>query len=42
MSNVDTETIPTGGGRKVSVTNLNTFNQAGQPTPMAFDVAVVC
>ena len=42
VSSVDTETIPTGGGPKVSVTNLNTFNQAGQPTPMAFDVAVIC
>ena len=30
------------GGHKVSETNLNTFNQAGQPTPMAFDVAVIC
>jgi hypothetical protein len=24
------------------VTNLDTFNAAGQPTPMAFDVAVIC
>ena len=42
VSGVDTETIPTSTGRKVSVTNLDTFNAAGQPTPMAFDVAVIC
>jgi hypothetical protein len=24
------------------VTNLDTFNATGQPTPMAFDVAVIC
>ena len=41
-SNVSTETVPASGGRKVSETALNTFNQAGQPTPMAFDVAVIC
>ena len=29
-------------GHKISETSLNTFNQSGQPTPMAFDVAVVC
>ena len=34
--------IPTGGGHKISETSLDTFNQAGQPTPMAFDVAVIC
>jgi hypothetical protein len=42
VSGVDTETIPTGGGHRVSETNLNTFNETGQPTPMAFDVAVIC
>ncbi len=41
-SNVDTETVPTGGGHRVSQTSLNTFNQSGQPTAMAFDVAVIC
>ena len=41
-SNVDTETVPSGGGHKVSETVLDTFNQAGQPTPMTFDVAVMC
>jgi hypothetical protein len=41
-SNVSTETVPTSAGRRISETNLNTFNQAGQPTPMAFDVAVIC
>ncbi len=42
VSNVHTETAPAGGGHKVSETALNTFNQAGQPTAMAFDVAVIC
>lgn len=37
VSNVDTETA-----HKVSETSLDTFNQTGQPTPMAFDVAVIC
>ena len=41
-SNVSTETVRASGGRTVSETALNTFNQAGQPTPMAFDVAVIC
>ena len=41
-SNVDTETIPSGTGHKISKTSLDTFNQSGQPTPMAFDVAVIC
>jgi hypothetical protein len=41
-SNVDTEVIPSGGGHKLSKTSLDTFNQSGQPTPMAFDVAVIC
>lgn len=36
-SNVDTETL-----HRVSKTTLDTFNQAGQPTPMAFDIAVIC
>ena len=27
---------------KVSETTLDTFSQSGQPTPMAFDVAVIC
>jgi hypothetical protein len=42
VSSVNTQTVPSGGGRKVSVTSLNTFNQAGQPTPMEFDVAIIC
>jgi hypothetical protein len=42
VSNVATETVPSSGGRRISETALNTFNQAGQPTPMAFDVAVMC
>jgi hypothetical protein len=41
-SNVRTEAVPTSGGRKVSETDLDTFNQSGQPVPMAFDVAVIC
>jgi hypothetical protein len=41
-SNVDTETVPRGGGHKISQTTLDTFNQVGQPTAMAFDVAVIC
>jgi hypothetical protein len=41
-SNVDTESVPRGGGHKLSQTTLDTFNQAGQPTPMAFDIAVIC
>jgi hypothetical protein len=41
-SNVDTELIPSGNGHKISKTSLDTFNQSGQPTPMAFDVAVIC
>jgi hypothetical protein len=36
-SNVDTETVHT-----ISKTTLDTFNQTGQPVPMAFDVAVIC
>jgi hypothetical protein len=42
VSGVDTETIPASSGHTIAETNLNTFNQAGQPTPMAFDVAVIC
>jgi hypothetical protein len=42
VSSVDTETVPSGGGHRISETSLNTFNQSGQPTPMAFDVAVIC
>jgi hypothetical protein len=41
-SGVNTETVPRGGGEKASVTSLNTFNAAGQPTPFAFDVAIIC
>lgn len=37
VSNVDTETV-----HQVSKTSLATFNAAGQPTPMAFDIAVIC
>lgn len=40
--NVDTETAPDGRGREVSKTTLNTFTNSGQPSPMAFDVAVIC
>ncbi|MFZ1993392.1 MAG: hypothetical protein WAU75_04730 [Solirubrobacteraceae bacterium] len=42
VSNVDTETVPSGNGRKIAQTSLNTFSQSGQPTPMAFDIAVIC
>jgi hypothetical protein len=42
VSGVGTQNIPTSSGRKISQTSLDTFNAAGQPTPMAFDVAVVC
>ena len=42
VSNIHTETVPTSGGGKVSETGLNTFNQNGQPLPMAFDVVVMC
>ena len=42
VSSVATETVPTGGHRTASETALTTFNQAGQPTPMTFDVAIVC
>jgi hypothetical protein len=42
VSSVNTQTVPSSGGKKVSVTSLNTFNQSGQPTPMEFDVAVIC
>jgi hypothetical protein len=42
VSSVNTQRVPSGGGRKVSVTSLNTFNQAGQPTAMEFDVAIIC
>jgi hypothetical protein len=41
-SNVHTETVPTSSGGKVSETGINTFNEGGQATPMAFDVAVLC
>jgi hypothetical protein len=42
VSSVNTQTVPSGGGRKVSVTSLNTFNQAAQPTALEFDVAIIC
>jgi hypothetical protein len=41
-SNVATETVPASGGHRVSETTLDTFNATGQPTPMAFDAAVIC
>jgi hypothetical protein len=41
-SNVETQPIPSGDRRTISKTSLDTFNQSGQPTPMAFDVAVIC
>jgi hypothetical protein len=41
-SNVSTDTVRASGGHTVSESALNTFNQAGQPTPMAFDIAVIC
>jgi hypothetical protein len=42
VSSVNTQTVPSGGGKKVSVTSLNTFNQSGQPTALEFDVAIIC
>jgi len=42
VSSVNTQTVRSGGGKKVSLTSLNTFNQSGQPTPLEFDVAVIC
>jgi hypothetical protein len=30
------------GFKGLSTTTLTTFNQSGQPTPMTFDVAVIC
>ena len=42
VSSIQTATVPTGAGHKASDTSLDTFNQSGQPTPMAFDVAVIC
>jgi hypothetical protein len=42
VSSVQTLTVPTSTHHKVSETSLDTFNQAGQPTPMTFDVAVIC
>jgi len=41
-SNVDTETIPGGTGRKISETTLDMFNQSGELAPMTFDIAVIC
>jgi hypothetical protein len=41
-SNVQTETVPKSGGGRISETGINIFNQSGQPTPMAFDIAVIC
>ena len=42
VSNAVTQTVPAGGGRTLSETRLDTFDQGGQPAPMAFDVAVIC
>jgi hypothetical protein len=42
ISSVNTQTVPTGSHRKVSETSVNTFTQSGQPTPMTFDIAVIC
>jgi hypothetical protein len=42
VSSVTTQTVPTAAHRKVSETSVNTFNQSGQPTPMTFDIAIVC
>jgi hypothetical protein len=42
VGNVQTATVPTSTHHKVSETVLDTFNQSGQPTPMTFDVAVIC
>ena len=42
VSSVNTQTVPTSTGGKVSVTSLNTFNQSGHPTPMEFDIAIIC
>jgi hypothetical protein len=29
-------------GRPIAETHVDTYNQSGQPTPLAFDVAVIC
>jgi hypothetical protein len=42
VSSIVTETVPTGGRQTASETALTTFNQSGEPTPMTFDVAVIC
>jgi hypothetical protein len=42
VSNVDTEIIPASGSHTIAKTSVDTFNQSGQPTPMTFDVAVIC
>ena len=31
-----------GSGRQNNVTTVHTFNQAGQLTPLGFDIAVLC
>jgi hypothetical protein len=42
VSNVISQTVPTAGRGSASETNVDTFNQSGQPTPMTFDVAIIC
>ena len=42
VSGAITQTVPTSGRGKASETSVNTFNQSGQPTPMTFDVAIIC
>jgi hypothetical protein len=43
VSQVNTVTLAKNGKRRrVPVTGLVTLNQAGQPTALAFDVAVIC
>jgi hypothetical protein len=42
VSSAVTQTVPAGAGGKLSETRLVTFNQSGVPTPMGFDVAVIC
>jgi hypothetical protein len=41
VSQVHTQNYSSGSGTH-SVTGLDTFNQSGQPTPLAFDVEVIC
>jgi hypothetical protein len=43
VTQVHTQTYARSGTpRRVAETGLVTVNQAGQPTPLAFDIAVIC